>query len=325
MISLSIIVPFHDVEKYLARCLESLLNQDISPEEYEIILINDGSSDASLQIAESFVRLYQNIKLFSQNNIGVGAARNMGIREASGEYILFVDSDDYIQQRSLNNILGIIKHQNLDLLRFNFEYVLESGKIIPKRNNFTHSIKFDDKIVDGETFLVEHLGWACYAWQFLLKTAFIKSNQLFFNETIYFEDIDWLVKTLVKANRVISVNQQVYCYFHRSGSITQSISLVKKNKILNDKIFVLIALKTLSQESLNKKVSQWCKGMISLTFMGMLTYATNELPERKKEIISFIKEEYYPLKSYRFTSKQWVNLVLINLNPVLYCYLKKKK
>jgi hypothetical protein len=65
--------------------------------------------------------------------------------------------------------------------------------------------------------------------------------------------------------------------------------------------------------------------MISLTFMGMLTYATNELPERKKEIISFIKEEYYPLKSYRFTSKQWVNLVLINLNPVLYCYLKKKK
>lgn len=325
MLRLSIIVPFLNVEHYISKCIESLLNQDIPLKEYEIILIDDGSSDRSCEIAESFIANNSNIKLYTQDNIGVGAARNKGIRESHGSYLLFVDSDDYIETRCLNKLLSYIEHNELDLLRFAFTTVRHDGLFVPKRKSYTHSISFNKHAVDGISFLSDNLGWGCYAWQFMIKASFIKSNQLFFNETIYFEDIEWLTRTLMKAKKIVSIEQQVYYYLQRSGSIMQSVTFQKKNKFLDDKIFVLNILKTLAQANLNNKVSSWCYGMITLIFMGMLSFAENELPKRKSEIINMLNEEYYPLKSYRFTFKQWYNLIIININPYIYCYLKKNK
>lgn len=323
---LSIIVPLFNVELYLPKCIDSLLYQDIPADDYEIIIINDGSADKSFEIAESYAKSYQNIWLFSQEKTGVGAARNTGIIKSTGKYLFFVDGDDYIQPNCLGKILDCADANDLDLLRFNYEAANDKDEILPKRRNSTKSIVFSEQVVDGNTFLSLHLGWACYAWSFLFNTSLIKNNDLFFIPTIYFEDVEWLVRVLTIAKRVRSINYQVYMYLRRSGSITQSLHSQKKNKVVTDKLYVIQKLKQFSKTSNNKNVSSWCEGMISIVFMGILAYVENDLPERKKEVISVLHDqEYLPLRPYRFTMKQNRDLLIINVSPRLYCFLKKRK
>ena len=99
---LSIIVPIFNVELYLAKCLDSLVIQDIQKHEYEIIIINDGSTDSSKDIIKSYLKKYSNIRYIVQENQGLGGARNTGILNACGKYLMFVDSDDYIEKNCLN-------------------------------------------------------------------------------------------------------------------------------------------------------------------------------------------------------------------------------
>lgn len=323
---LSIIVPFYNVENYLSKCLDSLLNQDIPLDDYEIIIINDGSTDSSHTIAESYLNQYQNIKLLNQENKGTGAARNVGFKNSEGKYVFFVDSDDYIAPNCLNSLLNCAEKNQLEILRFNYEAVKETGEIIPKTRNSTFSIVFSEEIVDGETFLSEQLGWTCYACMFFFDSSFIANNNFLFKEDIYFEDTEWLIRVMLASKRVKSLDKYVYSYLQRYGSITKSIQVVKKNKIISDKLFIVFFLKQISNTSLNKNVSLWCTGMISLTFMGILTFVENELPERKLEVIQLLRnQKFLPLKAYRFTLKQIRDLHLININPFLYCYLKRIK
>jgi glycosyltransferase involved in cell wall biosynthesis len=321
---LSIIVPVYNIESYLAKCLDSLLTQDIPYEEYEIIIVNDGSTDNSLAIAEKYQHQYNNIKLISQPNKCLGGARNTGIGQAEGKCLFFVDSDDYIQPNSLNDILNTFEQKELEVLRFNHESVTEDGTVIQKRKNAIFNIVFSNEVVDGETFLSEQLGWACYVWAFLFDTQFIKEHFLF-QEHLYFEDVEWLVRVLSKAKRVCSINTTVYYYLQRSGSITQSILPEKKNKVLNDKLYMVDFLKSTSKNATNSKVKKWCNGSIALMFMGILTYVENDLPERKKEVFNFIRErKLIPFHSCHFTIKQRRDLYLMNLSPKSYCYLRKK-
>lgn len=325
MKKLSIIIPVYNTELFLSKCINSLLNQNIPFSDYEIIIVNDGSTDNSLLIAETFRKKHSVIRLFSQENIGVGAARNFGIREAIGKYLLFVDSDDYIQPDCLGSLIKYMELNSLDLLRFNYCTVNENGQTIQKTKNSTFSIIYNNYVVNGETFLTDYLGWACYAWSFLYRTSFLKRNDLFFNPSIYFEDVEWLVRVLKLVNRVLSIDRKIYVYLHRPGSITQSIQIDKKNKVISDKLFIIESLKQLSETSPNKKVSLWCNGMISLTIMGILAYVENELPERKIEIVNILNDKkFLPLKSYRFTFKQKRDLTIINFSPLLYCILKRK-
>ena len=114
---LSIIIPCYNVEKYIDECINSVLEQDVNS--YEILLINDGSTDNTLNILESY-RKNSKIKVINQQNGGLSKARNIGLLNAKGEYILFLDSDDFIEKKSLNKILEFIKKNSLDILAFNF-------------------------------------------------------------------------------------------------------------------------------------------------------------------------------------------------------------
>lgn len=324
---LSIIIPVYNVQQYLSKCLDSLLKQDIPKIDYEIIIINDGSEDTSLEIAKSYLIKYQNIILLNnKENKGIGAARNVGIRKATGNYIFFVDADDFIQHDSIGELLYCIENENLDILRFNYDAIHENGAIIPKKKNALYRTIYSNDIVDGETFLTDYLGWTCYPWLFIFRASLIKENHLLFDDGIYFEDVEWLIRVLPLAKRIRSINKLVYLYLQRSGSVTQSVQFEKKNKVVSDKLFIVDKLKQLSQKTLNKKISLWCNGMISLIFMGILAYVENELPARKKEIIELLyNQKNLPLKSYHFTSKQKRDLYLINISPLLYCFLKRKR
>lgn len=322
---LSIIVPCFNCEKFLERCLESLIHQDLQPELYEIIVVDDGSYDNSKSICLDYINNYKNVVYFSQENSGIGSARNSGIRNAKGKYLMFVDSDDYIEYNSLSSFVDLMNNENLEVLHYNYTPLNSDLNPIKVTNNSTYSRRWEEDVTDGSVFLSQKLGWSCYVWLYIFTTSFLRNNQLFFKEQVIFEDVEWLVLTLLKVKKIKTVNIPIYFYIQNSESVTNKMSISNKNRIIDDKIKILNFLKGLSKEkSINEGVKKWCEGMIALTFMGLLSFTENELKGRKKEVIELLRKGFYPLKFYRFTTKQLRDTVLININPKIYCFLKSK-
>src|SRR5690606_37960744 len=117
---LSVIIPVYNVEKYVAQCLDSVLDQNFEPNDYEIIVVNDGSTDGSLAIVQDYANKHKHIKLIDKKNGGVGSARNCGMDHAQGKYIYFIDSDDYLIPNCLNVLVDTCERHKLDVLTFLF-------------------------------------------------------------------------------------------------------------------------------------------------------------------------------------------------------------
>lgn len=323
---LSIIVPVYNVEAYVEKCLGSLLKQDINAEDYEIIVIDDGSTDKSIDIVEQIQRGVSNIKVIRQSNQGLGAARNAGIAHSSGEYLMFVDSDDYIEYNVLNQVLSIVIEKDLEVLRFNYLNVSEDGTIIPKTFNALKNVQYIEEVTSGNEFIAKQMGWACYVWLYLFSAKFIKEQNVKFRPSVYFEDVFWLLEVLQKSEKVSAIDLNVYYYLQRAGSITKSVSKEKKHKIFSDKLLVLQWIRELSEETTDYQLRKWYSGFISLTMMGLFAFVENELPDRKGELLSFTKRSgLRPYRGYNFTLKQKRDLILMNVSPELYMFLRRHK
>lgn len=320
---LSVIVPVYNVEIYLAKCLESLLKQDLSIDDYEIIVVNDGSTDNSLVISEKYSEKHSNLLVINQENKGLSGARNAGLKKAKGKYILFIDSDDYILENSLKLLIETIDKKKLDMLRFNYANVNEAYQVIPKKKNATYNISYSENILSGQDFLTEELGWACYAVQFLINRDFLLKNELHFRNGIYFEDVEWLVRALLIAKRVSSIDKEVYFYLQRQGSIVRSVDKTKQIKWYDDKLYIMSFLKEIGEKNHGRKINKWIDGFNALQVISLFVHVKTKLPEKKEEFIELLyKEKYIPLKSYRFTLKQLRDIYMINFSPRLFFSLK---
>lgn len=314
---LSIIVPVYNVADYLPKCLDSLLAQDIPQNEYEIIVVNDGSTDNSGEIAKQYAEKYVNIILINQENQGLSGARNTGIKCAKGDYIQFVDSDDYLEENVLVGLMKQVDDDALDVLRFNYENVNDNGKIIYPNKDPKHFVDFSNAVVDGLFFLNQRLGPACYAWQFIVKTEIVVD--CLFKEKIYFEDTEWTPRMLLKASRVASTSTVVYYYLVREGSITKAVNKDKQRKVLNDKILLIRSMK--EQYSQNSKAI-WYLSMIAGTVLSTLGYMASNFYEEHRVYLRKIKElKVYPLSYNQSTPSVKRKLQLINFSSSLYCWL----
>ena len=186
---LSVIVPVYNVDKYLSKCVDSLLNQDIS--NYEIILVDDGSTDSCPAICDDYATTYNtsylthntfeghtshithktcSIRVIHQPNAGLSAARNSGIKIANGYYLMFVDSDDFIEPNVLGALMNQVERDNLDVLRYKHQYVDALGKPYnPYKSDPYKGHDYSEEVTDGVTFLNTRFGTSCYAWQFILR------------------------------------------------------------------------------------------------------------------------------------------------------------
>ena len=129
-ILISIIIPAYNAEKYIQQCIISLARQDLPQDNYEILVVNDGSTDSTLSILERLSKEYPNIHILTTKNQGVSAARNLGIKTAQGKTLLFVDADDYMAENVLSTIHHTMEADQLDLLVFNYCYHDKQGKIL---------------------------------------------------------------------------------------------------------------------------------------------------------------------------------------------------
>lgn len=320
---LSIIVPVYNVVDYLPKCLDSLLVQDLPQNEYEIIVVNDGSTDNSGDIAQKYADKYANITLINQTNQGLSGARNTGIKHAKGDYIQFVDSDDYLEKNVLGELLKQVENDNLDVLRFKYQNVRidnESKEYDIFKPYKSDSFLFDNYspcVTDGVTFLNKRFGTACYAWAFILRREIL--NNCIFKQGIYFEDTEWTPRMILKAERIASSDTIVYNYLMREGSITKAVNKVKQRKVIEDKIKLVDSLLEHSKDLQNKS---WFERMIAGTVLSTIgCIAADFYDERKKYLQELKQRNIYPLSYTKTTKETKRKLQLINFSPSLYCCL----
>lgn len=205
MVEVSIIVPIYNTEKYLRKCINSLLNQDI--DNYEILLVNDSSPDNSQMIIDEYVKKYPNIvKGFIKDNGGLGDTRNFAIPYANGQYLMFVDSDDYIKENSLQKLTSFMKEKDLDILVFDFVKVYNDEKFIHEKSMNNVSLK--DYILSTPN--------ACN--KMFKKSLFIE-NQIMFPTKIWYEDLAVIPSLAKYTNKIGYIHEGIYFYQFRTNSI----------------------------------------------------------------------------------------------------------
>ena len=213
-IRLSIIVPVYNAEKYLDDCILSLLNQDLPEDEYEIIFVNDGSNDNSVQVIEKYMENHPCIRLISQQNAGVSSARNNGIRLAKGEYIGFVDSDDYIDSDMYRNMLSLAEKEVSDVCMCGFFSFDECGNIYESHVDFdsSYTTECEDHKLLLRFFTNNYNGLASVCNK-IFKNSLINDNDICFDETMIKAEDEWFVLCcLLKANRIDFIKKSLYFY-----------------------------------------------------------------------------------------------------------------
>ena len=322
-LKLSIIVPVYKVAQYLPKCVDSLLHQDLREEEYEIILVDDGSPDNCGAICDEYASKHSNVRVIHRKNGGLSAARNSGIDAANGKYVQFVDSDDYLEPNVLKALVNKMETDRLDILRFNYQNVNEKGKVFSPNKVDKPFMDYRDEVCDGLRFLNERLGFACYAVQFMLKTELLKPSENRFVEGIYFEDTEWTPRILVQAKRVTSVDTIVYNYLMRVGSITQSVETAKKKKSLDDRMLLIDALQRQMQTLTDNR---WHRGMIAQTVITVVSYISNNFYGERRKYLSKLKAKHvHPLSSYHALPTAKRKIALANVSLGLLCFLLKKR
>lgn len=218
---LSVIIPVYKAELYLNRCINSVLDQTF--QDFEILLINDGSPDHSGDICDEYSRKDNRVRVFHKENGGVSSARNVGLKEAKGEWIGFVDSDDWIEKDFFANIIdALLKYNLVDVVLFGYTKEIAPDVFVSKRSNCQSKVfNVDDESLVG---LFES-----QVWNYFFKKDIIKNNGFLFDESIsYAEDVLFIVDYLSCAKNICYLNIASYIYNDFNISSTTYIS-VKKN------------------------------------------------------------------------------------------------
>ena len=231
MIKISVVVPVYNVEKYIRQCLESIVNQTYK--NLEIIVVNDGTKDNSMEIVEEFLS-DSRLKVINKENGGLSSARNRGMEEATGDYILFVDSDDWLEENGIDILVkNLIK--NIDILGANF-YVFDEKNQLKNKNNFKIKYREND---EGKNLLLNDL--ESVVWNKLYKISFLKKNNIIFLENVIHEDEEFTFKCYMKAKNVKYIQEVTYNYrINRVGSImnnsekNKNDSIASLRKIINE-------------------------------------------------------------------------------------------
>lgn len=235
---ISIIVPVYNASNYITRCIESVKTQSYS--NWELILVNDGSTDSSGKILDVYGLDDKRIKVFHQTNCGASAARNLGIRNATGAFLTFLDADDYLYSDALENLIFTQAHNDCDIVIGDFEYKI-NGEIF--RYHHTRSLNTNQFIHD---FLAS--SWVII-WGSLIKSSLFKSNGIQFPEgVIYSEDFSAILRVLLAASSISNCHKICYHYNRdNEASLTHQNDMIK---ILNERDIYLQCLSYIKERNL---------------------------------------------------------------------------
>lgn len=322
---LSIIIPFYNVEKYIRECVESLLNQNLNAEKYEVIFVDDCSIDQSREILNTYLPQFKNIRIIThEKNQLQGAARNTGLRNSTGEYVWFIDADDFIQPNILEKLIETAIKNKLDILHFNAQRVDESGMIKEYYANFP----FNTKVISGiDYYEFDFPFWKrlIEMWCRIYKRDFLIKNNLFFPEGIFFEDATFTLKSILLSRRFQYINEIYYNYrINPESTMTRSIS--NDGKKMADLIrFHIECIIEINQHNLSQKTKDEITGFYLNLFLNNrinVFYLTNKervlFYQAAKNLKLNIINKY--LSSYKYiiyTESTLFRLILNIVSPPL--------
>lgn len=258
MVRFSIIVPVYNVEKYLGRCLDSICSQSFT--DIEIIVIDDGSNDNSREIYESYAQRDQRIIVIRQENQGLSAARNTGLSHASGEYIIFVDSDDYIDIDACKRFSAIIENAAPEII-IGGATVHEGGRSYPMTHtNLQEGVEYTG--IEYSRLSINAREWYSMVWLGCYSRDYLECNELKFKTGIFHEDLELQPRLFLNAEKIRFMDKPFYHYCIRPDSITTADSEAYINRKLSDIMSVL--------EDWRKIFSQERYGSIQKLLYGML-------------------------------------------------------
>lgn len=216
-VNISVIIPIYKAEKYLRKCLDSVLSQDAPS--FEVVAVNDGSPDSCGEILKEYSAKYNRLKVITQTNKGLGGARNTGIQNSKGKYLLFVDSDDTLKEGCLSYLYDMAKANDADLVCFGIDFIKENGKTVftYKANNCGCEKRAK------EEYFIEAIDNP-YVCNKLYKAELFRETGICFPERAWFEDLATLPKTVLHCQKVLLTDKVFYNYLQRSDSIMHTVN-----------------------------------------------------------------------------------------------------
>lgn len=278
MIKVSVIVPVYNVEKYLDKCLNSLVNQTLK--DIEIIVINDGSTDNSKKIIDKYKKEYPAlIKSVNTKNRGIGPARNLGIKKATGKYITFVDSDDYLKEDALEKAFNHIKENNSDIVIYDWYEVNDKYEII---NEVTIKSFLTTPLNNNKELLFLINPGPCNK---LYKRELFKDIS-FPESKIKYEDLMTIIKVLVSAKRISKLDEKIYYYLIRANGETKTV---------DKRVFdILEVLDNINNYFKDKKVyDEYYQELVYLNIKNIMFQVVKQRYSKdRKTTEKFIEEAY---------------------------------
>lgn len=317
-VKISFVIPVYNAEKYIEDCLNSILLQHLSQNEYEIICVNDGSIDNSEHVIYSFQQNNDvNLRLINVRNGGASKARNIGLLNASGTYIWFIDADDFIEKKAVTYLLNYIIEFDLDFLSFGMRIYDER-----KENEIVQNVgnKPYKKIVDGECYLKRYkVENSCCTFIFRREVAI--SNNVFLCEGITLEDYEFPPHLLLYCKRVSALPNVVYNYRYNSCSISRK----KTENFYEYRILCFFKILDRLNEyehmiACDKNCFSGIKGGIAYPLLSLLLRGRFSKVKKKKYIEEFYKRGIfdYIRDISKIYSKKSKFLAMIYRNPILF-------
>lgn len=303
---LSIIIPAYNVEKYIVSCLTSVTKQDLSLSDYEIIVLNDGSTDATLEKVVEFAKDYPNFVIINKSNEGLGATRNRGIDKARGKYIIFLDSDDTITENSIGSLCAQMDEDNLDILEFDFVCVDEKGKKIVSGIFVDRaSFRLADVVMSGRDNLLRSDYFIPMVCTRLYRTELLRNNNIYMIHGRH-EDENFTPRAYYYAERVKYTDMVIYHYLQRSDSIMGSYT----SKNYFDTIISMGLLKKFISEEVDRKdieIQDYLNSRIEMILQMIYIRSIEGNYNLEKELVKRMKSyNIYPFNSKLYKKYKFV-------------------
>lgn len=293
---ISVIVPVYNVEKYIGRCLQSFVSQKPSSSKFEIILVNDGSTDGSLAEAEKFSQQLPGLKIFTKPNGGLSSARNFGLEKAMGEYIWFVDGDDWVADKSMqileDKMNGFV---DLQILEFDLIHAIEKDGGFEYKTVSNPSF-LSPNVETGRSYLARH-GYSLGVTVNLFQREWLQKSGLRFPEGKYSEDNLFSLQTTLLAERFYKFHAELYYYYQRSNSISHTKSEEHLKKYSEDIFSNILEMRDVASgetTAVKKKISEMMAFFQLLIFLDLFK---NRKFALAKEFASKMKaEKLFPIQ-----------------------------
>ncbi len=323
----------YNAEEFIGNCIESLLRQNIPEHDYEIIIMDDGSSDSSIAIVNDFTLKHQNIKLYAESNVGAYSTRNKLLKLAKGDYIYNLDADDYLVDNCLGSLIKIAEDHSLDLIGFETKETTQLNQ-----SELHNPIKNSDvELSSGSSFISNHRYLRHEIWWYFIRREFIEHHNMTFNQNEYNADVVFTLEALLKSDKIGYLPLSIHRYVQTPNSLMRSqqfeilaermmylqMMILDKSKLINS-----INIEFASTE--DKLIDNLTYRRDVFTFFNILNIYRNpfSVSYLKKHIASYKSVQAFPIKNFigkEYHSVAYKSLLFFVNRPFLiYPFLRLK-